>query len=73
MLLLGPFRQRVRWALWAVPGLGLLHYAGVVVAMTHVAVNTPASPPWGATIAGILIILVGAAMSLSGRVKSAPV
>lgn len=73
VLLLGPFRQGVRWALWAVPGLGLLHYAGVVVAMTHVAVNTPATPPWGATIASILVILAGAAMSLTSRLKSAPV
>jgi hypothetical protein len=71
ILLLGPFRQGVRWALWAVPSLGLLHYAGVAIAMTHVTLNTPASPPWIATIASSVVILAAAAISLTCSPKSA--
>jgi hypothetical protein len=67
VLLLGPFRQGSRWAQWAVPAIGLLHYVGVVVAMAHVTINSPASPPWGAAIASVLLVLAGAALSLPRR------
>jgi hypothetical protein len=70
VLLLVPFRQGARWALWAVPSLGLLHYAGVCNAMAHVTLNTAATPPWIPTIASIVLILVGAALTIPGRVKS---
>jgi hypothetical protein len=73
VLLFGPFRQGVRWARWAVPCLGLLHYAGVATAMAHVTLNTPASPPWGATIASILLILAGAALSTGSGAEPRPV
>jgi hypothetical protein len=69
VLLLIPFRQGTRWALWAVPSLGLLHYAGVFNAMAHVTLNTPAVPPWGASIASVILILVGASLSIPGRTK----
>jgi hypothetical protein len=70
VLLLVPFRQGARWALWAVPSLGLLHFAGVCNAMAHVTLNTPATPPWGATIASVALILIGAALSIPGQAKS---
>jgi hypothetical protein len=72
VLLLIPFRQGARWALWAVPSLGLLHYAGVLNAMTHVTLNSPATPPWGASIASIVLIFIGALFSvLSQRGRAA--
>jgi hypothetical protein len=69
VLLLGPFRRGERWALWAVPALGLLHYAGVAIAMTHVSRNTPASPPWAAAIASVLLIITGAALSIERHTR----
>ena len=44
VMLLVPFRQGVRWTHWAIPSLALLHCAGVVDAMLHVALNTSAVP-----------------------------
>jgi hypothetical protein len=70
VLLLIPFRQGARWALWAVPSLGLLHFAGVCNAMAHVTLNTPAMPPWGATVASIALILIGAVLSIPREAKS---
>jgi hypothetical protein len=70
VLLLIPFRQGARWALWAVPSLALLHYAGVCNAMAHVTLNTTATPPWGATIASIAFVLLGAALSIPGQTRS---
>jgi hypothetical protein len=73
VLLLIPFRQGARWALWAVPLLGLLHYAGVCIAMAHVTLNTSAAPPWVATIASAVLLLVGAALSIPRRATLARV
>jgi len=70
VLLLVPFRHGAPWARWAVPSLGLLHYAGVSIAMAHVTLNTSASPPWGPTIASVVLILAGAALSIPARSKS---
>jgi hypothetical protein len=73
VLLLVPFRQGARWAYWAIPSLGLLHYADVCIAMAHVMTNTPATPPWGFTIAGIILLLIGAALSIPTRAKASGV
>jgi hypothetical protein len=70
VLLLVPFRQGARRALWAVPSLGLLHFAGVCNAMAHVSLNTPATPPWGATLASMALMIVGAALTVPGRATS---
>jgi hypothetical protein len=70
VLLLIPFRQGARWAVWAVPSLALLHYAGVCNAMAHVTLNTTATPPWGATIASVALVLVGAALSIPRQGRS---
>jgi hypothetical protein len=70
LLLLIPFRQGARWAIWAVPSLGLLHHAGVFNAMAHVTLNTPAVPPWAPSIASVVLILVGAALSIPGHVET---
>jgi hypothetical protein len=69
VLLLIPFRQGARWALWAVPSLGLLHFACVCNSMAHVTLNTPATPPWGATASSIALIIIGAALSIPGQTK----
>jgi hypothetical protein len=69
VLLLIPFRQGARWALWAVPSLGLLHYAGVFHAMAHVTLNTRAVPPWGVAISSVVLILGGASLSIPGRAQ----
>jgi hypothetical protein len=70
VLLFVPFRQGARWAVWAIPSLGLLHYAGVCVAMAHVTLNTSATPPWAPTIASIVLLLVGAALSIPGQTRA---
>jgi hypothetical protein len=67
VLLFGPFRHGARWTLWAVPALGLLHWAGVCYAMAYVTLNTPARPPWIPAIASITLLLAGAALSMSAE------
>jgi hypothetical protein len=69
LVLLIPFRQGARWALWAVPLLGLLHYAGVFNAMAYVTLNTEAAPPWGASIASVILIVIGAVLSIPAESK----
>ena len=71
-LLLIPFRQGARWAIWAVPAVGLLHYAGVANAMAHVTLNTDAVPPWGPSMVSVVLILTGAALSIPGGATRDP-
>ena len=67
LLLLVPFRQGSKWARWAVPSLALLHYSGVFTAMTYVARNSPATPPWNFALAGAALVLAGASLSIPRR------
>jgi hypothetical protein len=46
VILLVPFRQGARWALWAVPLLLIAQYCAPMPAMALVTLNTPATPPW---------------------------
>ncbi|HEX4871375.1 MAG TPA: hypothetical protein VFV27_03595 [Nevskiaceae bacterium] len=66
VLLLLPFRRGERWALWAVPLLMLAQYAAPMPAMTHLTVNSPASPPWALTISCMVVTLVALLVSVTG-------
>jgi hypothetical protein len=70
VLLLLPFRRGASWARWAVPLLGLLHYAGVINAMAYVTQRSSATPPWIPTLAGLALFVVGAVLSLPGQSKT---
>ena len=63
LVLLVPFRQGASWALWGVPILGLLQAAGAAYAMSHVALNTSASPPLWTAIVGAVSVVVAFALS----------
>ena len=67
LILLLPFRQGVRWALWAVPLLLVAQFLAPVPAMTLVIMNTPATPPWMASTFGILVSLFGLLVSVTGK------
>lgn len=67
-----PFRAGAAWARWAVPVVALLHYAGVAIAMAYVASNSPAQPPWAATLAGAVLVLAGAVLSRGSRANAPP-
>ena len=67
VLLLVPFRQGARWALWAVPLLMLAQYVAPMPAMIHLTTHTSATPPWTLTIGCILVTLIALAVSVSRR------
>ncbi len=53
VLLVLPFRQGLVWARWTIPAGGFVISAGALYAMVFVGLNTPASPPWIAPVAGV--------------------
>ena len=64
VLLFVPFRQGVAWAKWAIPAGGLVISAGALYAMILVGLNTPATPPWPAPVAGAFLLVAGLLISL---------
>ena len=71
VVLLVPFRQGARWALWSMPILGLVECAGAAYAMSHVVLNTSARPPLWAAMAGGILMVVAFALSVPGSNKHA--
>src|SRR5690349_9083172 len=67
VLLLLPFRQGARWALWAVPLLMLAQYAAPMPAMIHLTTNTVAQPPWTLTISCMVVTLVALLVSVTEK------
>ena len=64
ILLFGPYRQGYEWALWAIPASGLIVCSGTLYATLSIKFNTPASPPWGASILAAMLLLSGFLLSL---------
>ena len=64
ILLFVPFKQGLVWARWAIPAGGLVISAGGLYAMLYVGLNTPATPPWIAPVAGALLLAAGLLLSL---------
>jgi hypothetical protein len=69
LILLVPFRQGAVWALWTTPLIGIIQSAATLYAMSHVALNTPATPPFIAPIAGALLSVVAFVLSISDPKK----
>lgn len=67
ILLFIPFRQGRVWARRAIPILLLATYAGMSYAMGHVALNSPAEPPWAFVIGGVFLTLVSAMLSVEAN------
>lgn len=67
ILLAIPFRRGERWARWAIPAVGLTSSSAALWATTFVARHSPAQPPYGAVAFGIVMLLVGLALSLERR------
>jgi hypothetical protein len=70
IVLLVPFREGARWALWAAPTLGLVESAAAFYPMSYVALHTTASPPLWAPAIGVLLIVVALVLSLSASKKT---
>jgi len=66
MVLVGPFRRGQPWARWAVGLVGLLAYGSALYATLLVQHHTPATPPVGAALAGILCAGAGLVLSQWG-------
>jgi hypothetical protein len=67
VLLLVPFRQGARWAVWAVPLLMLAQYAAPMPAMIHLTTNSPSNPPWTLTIACMVVTLLSLVVSVTEK------
>ncbi len=52
-ILLNGFRRNENWARWALLCISLAHYAPILMNMIYLKVNTPATPPFIATITGL--------------------
>jgi hypothetical protein len=70
VMLLIPFRQGARWAVWAIPLLLLAQLVAPMPAMIHLTTHTSATPPWTLTLGSIVVTLVAFVVSVTG--KSAP-
>ena len=66
VILFVPFRQGARWAIVAIPLIGLFQSAVMLYAMSHVALHTSAHPPFWTTGIGVLLIVVAFILSVSG-------
>jgi hypothetical protein len=67
VLVLIPFRQGARWAVWAVPLLLLAQLAAPMPAMIHLTTHTSATPPWTLTLGSIIVTLVALVVSVTGK------
>lgn len=63
VLLFGPFKQGVAWAIWAIPAGGLLVSAASIYGMAYIAKHTPTSPPWALPIICSLLFITGLCFS----------
>lgn len=61
-LLVFPFRNDRRWAVYALPAVVLLFYVPNLSATLAVLQNTPASPPWQGNVFACLAAIVGVAL-----------
>lgn len=59
ILLVFPFRNDERWAVYALPAVVLLFYIPNLWATLSVLWNTPASPPWYGNLAACLSAVIG--------------
>jgi hypothetical protein len=58
-LLVVPFRNDRRWAVYALPAIILLFYIPTLSATVTVLQNTPANPPWQGTLLACLAAVFG--------------
>jgi len=58
-LLLIPFRSGELWANWALLAVGLASAVPSLIATLLIKLKTPASPPWIAAVAAIVLLLAG--------------
>lgn len=63
VILIKEFPNNTPWARWAIPVMLSLGSLGGMYAMSHVMLNSPASPPWFASALIVLLCLVGFVLS----------
>ncbi len=63
MLLFIPFRRGENWARYALLTIGLVEMLLAIYAVVLIQINTPASPPLSAVIAGVMVLLIAFALS----------
>ena len=66
-----PFRRGERWALFAVPAVGLVVSGSALWATLTVLTGTPASPPWQAALVGVVLSCLGFILSMLPAKKDA--
>jgi hypothetical protein len=69
IILIKEFPKNSSWAKWCIPLLLSFASLGGLYAMSHVMLNTQASPPWPASALVILLSIIG--FSLSKPLKKA--
>ena len=67
IVLIVPFRQGENWTFWALPLCALAQIAALVYAMSHVALNTAAKPPFWSSAIGAILVIIAFILSLSGQ------
>ena len=73
ILLLVPFRRGNVWGRWAILAVGMCTLVPSLYATVYVTQNTPATAPWLAVLAGMLLLILGFGLSLadpSGKVQA---
>jgi hypothetical protein len=69
-VLFGPFREGRPWARWAMFATGLVVSAVMLWGTLMVTLNTPATPPWMAAVAGLVLTLSGFLLSTTRETET---
>lgn len=67
LILIFPFRQLAPWAIWGVPGLLAVFFAGSMIGIGFVAKHTTAELPWGMPIVGLALVAVAVLLSVGDK------
>ena len=67
ILLFIPFMRGQAWSYWAMTAIGIVEHLPSLIATYHVSTITEASPPWPALLLGVVLLIVGLLLSISGN------
>jgi len=62
-----PFRQRLSWARWGIPVIGMVVQLPALYAMASVAINTSAQPPWIGSLIVMALLIAGVILSMEPK------
>ncbi|MEE2733517.1 MAG: hypothetical protein VYA55_22035 [Pseudomonadota bacterium] len=69
-LLAIPFKKREVWCYWAMTVIGVVEHVPSMIGAMNTSQLTPASSPWQLNLLGVVLLIIGLALSLSHKNES---